>query len=313
MNKFFTTMVRCDCRARHQPPISKCKTNASALFSGLGIWHLALRHSLVIITLILSHSLQAFPPVPHHTIYGTVRDEFGNPLQATAEVIFETASGVRLKAKVSPGIEPGVNYQLEIPMDAGITSDLYKPTALRPTVAFKITVKIGQRTYLPMEMAADFSHLGEPSQETLLNLTLGEDLDGDGIPDAWERALLAARKVNGTLQDVNPNDDADGDSLSNLDEYLAGTYAFDDKNGFTLKILRTENENPILEFMAIRGRTYTVLGSSDLNQWVPAQFRIIAGTTGTLQAYYAADTRVLQMEAISPPGQRMLIFKLMAQ
>ena len=30
--------------------------------------------------------------------------------------------------------------------------------------------------------------LGKPSETTRLDLTLGEDSDGDGLPDAWERA-----------------------------------------------------------------------------------------------------------------------------
>jgi hypothetical protein len=48
-------------------------------------------------------------------------------------------------------------------------------------------------------MKGDLSKLGEPGKRTHLDLTLGEDLDGDGIPDAWERALLAALGGNRTL------------------------------------------------------------------------------------------------------------------
>src|SRR4051794_26736451 len=122
----------------------------------------------------------AYPPAPHHIVYGLVRDELGNPLTSkTAEIILETSSGLKINTFVAPGTDSGVNYKVAIPMDAGITSDLYKPSALHPTVPFKIHVRIGQTDYLPIEMSADYSKLGQPGEKTRINLTLGEDLDHD--------------------------------------------------------------------------------------------------------------------------------------
>src|SRR5512140_3058312 len=81
-----------------------------------------------------TNSLMAYPPAPCHTLYGMVRDEYGNPLAlAKAEVILETVTGVRLKTEVIPQLTPDANYRLQVPMDAGLTADAYKPTALRPT------------------------------------------------------------------------------------------------------------------------------------------------------------------------------------
>ena len=38
--------------------------------------------------------LMAFPPAPHHTFTGLVRDEMGKPLEGDkVEVLFETTSG----------------------------------------------------------------------------------------------------------------------------------------------------------------------------------------------------------------------------
>ena len=131
--------------------------------------------------------VEGFPPAPHHLFYGTVRDEYGNPLNFDdVEVILESSAGIQVKGKVVPGLKPGINYELKVPMDAGITGDLYKPTALKPTVPFKVKVKIGSAIYLPIEMLGDFAQLGLPSKSTRLDLTLGEDSDGDGLPDAWE-------------------------------------------------------------------------------------------------------------------------------
>ena len=167
----------------------------------------------------MAGSALAYPPAPHHLLNGMVRDELGNPLTIeSAEIIFEAASGVRIQSQVSPGLKPGLNYELEVPLDSGITQDLYKPTALHPTAPFKIWVIVDGMVYLPIEMRGDFSQLGLPSETTRLDLTLGEDADGDGLPDAWERALLA--QSGGDLSGVKPDDDFDGDGLSNLDEYI---------------------------------------------------------------------------------------------
>lgn len=218
--------------------------------------------------------INAFPPAPQHTIHGTARDQVGNPLSDGAEILFESSTGVKLKSFVIARSDTGDNYTLSIPMDAGVTADRYTPTALVPTVGFRIKVKIGNTTFLPIEMRGDLAHLGSPGGRTQIDLTLGEDSDGDGIPDAWER-ILAAR-LGKTIGEINPGDDSDGDGMSNLDEYLAGTYAFDDKNGFSLNITRSETGASLLEFTAVRGRSYAILGSDDLATWTPVSFRIPA-------------------------------------
>jgi len=251
-------------------------------------------------------SLKAYPPAPNHTIYGTVRDELGNPLVVTnAQVILETLTGVRLNTMVIPRLMPDANYRLQVPMDAGLTADAYKPTALRPTVAFRLKVKIGTTTYFPIELAANYSNLGKPAQSTRLDLTLGEDLDGDGLPDAWERMLMATLGGSLTLQDIRPDDDADKDGLSNLQEYLAGTYAFDPQDGFRLAIVDSANGHPVLEFLAIRGRSYALEASRDLQTWVPAQFRLLSDAPNVQgrDFYQATDVRLQRVEALPPEGE----------
>jgi len=266
--------------------------------------------------LALAPAVLAFPPAPHHTLYGVVRNEMGEPIRATdAVVVLETVTGVRLKTAVVPLLAPGVNYRLKVPMDAGLTPDNYRPTALRPSVSFRMKVLIGGATYLPIETSANYANLGKPAQTTRLDLTLGEDSDNDGLPDAWERALMDMLGGGLAVTDIEPGADADGDGMSNLHEYLAGTYAFDPQDGFRLDILGTNVEHPVFEFLAIRGRAYTLEGSADLLTWELLPFRIASSNPvgSWRKSYSASDVRVLRIEADIPSAHPYQVFRLRAE
>jgi hypothetical protein len=241
-----------------------------------------------------------FPPAPSHRIYGTVRNEYGEPLtQTTAQILFTSSSGVQITGNIDPALEPGVNYQLTVAIDSGTAADAYKPTALKPAAPFRIQVKIGSAIYLPLQMTGNYATLGEPAKSTRIDLTLGEDADGDGIPDAWQRLL---KSILGNNAKTGPNDDADGDGISNLNEYLAGTYAFDPADGFKLDILVGASGRPEVEFTVVNPRTYTLYSSSDMKTWIPVNFTVPAdGTDAALrQNYVATDIRPLRVAPAAP-------------
>jgi len=253
--------------------------------------------------LLLGGVAPAYPPAPHHTLYGIVRNQLGDPINlASGDVYLETPSGVQLRSSVVSGLEPGVNYRLEVPMDSGTAADInaYMPTALKPFWQFKLKVQIGQLTYLPIEMIGNFTQIGQPSLKTRIDLTLGVDSDGDGLPDAWEQTLIDI--YGGTLTTINPNDDTDGDGIPNINEYIAGTYAFDPEDGFKLAIVGVNNGHSQLEFLGIRGRTYTIQESPTMEQWTTSKFRFVTiGVPGPLQtSYRATDVRLLRVEV--PPS-----------
>jgi hypothetical protein len=260
--------------------------------------------------LILPGLVEAFPPAPHHTFFGMVRDELGRPLEGEkVEVLFETSSGRLVRTGVGLGL-PGINYRLRVPMDAGATADLYNPGAMRHAMPYKIRVKVGAKVYLPIEMVGDLGKMGQPGEETLLNLTLGEDTDGDGLPDAWERALLAQGQG---LGDINPNDATDGDGMSNLDEYISGNYAFDKDDGLRLDIVERAQAGTVLRFMGIRGRTYTVQGSPDLKEWNDVSFQV-DGEEGEFKHVRANKVRKFRITVPSEEaGAPVKFFKLMVQ
>jgi hypothetical protein len=245
----------------------------------------------------------AYPPAPYHVVYGLVRDDYGTPIMTSqALVILETPTGVQIATSLSPGLAPGVNYQLEVPMDAGVAADPYRATALETAAPFKMVVVIGTITNLPLQMTGNFSLLGQPAQKTRIDLTLGADTNGDGIPDAWELAYLAALGSNQSLGNINANSVLGSDGLTVLQEFLAGYYPYDPADTFTLRLIDIHGGSPILEFTAITGRSYTVLGSSDLHSWFPLSFRVPAeGSSGPVHSYYFAPTvQTLRVQAIQP-------------
>ena len=88
------------------------------------------------------------------------------------------------------------------------------------------------------------------------NLTVLADTDGDGMPDSWETAYA--------FNPGNPADapeDADGDGMSNVEEYRAGTDPRDTSSFLRIESIESElatTGSMRLSFIAVSNRTYTV-------------------------------------------------------
>ena len=262
--------------------------------------------------LLLSFAVHAFPPAPHHAFQGMLRDEYGRPITSDdVKIFFETPNGEVIATEAREVFKAGVNYKIKVPMDSGATPELYQPFAMKVQMPYKIQVKIGFRTYLPIEMLGSLKTIGQPGGITRMDLTLGEDTDGDGMPDAWERALLGNGR---TLSDINPDDDTDGDGLSNLQEYISGNYAFDNEDGLSLDILETTEVGVRLEFLAITGRTYVVEQSNDLREWKQVEFNTRDGQKKPQGSFLAG--KVTKVKLTVPAGKstgNAKFFKLMVQ
>ena len=84
-----------------------------------------------------------------------------------------------------------------------------------------------------------------------------EDLDGNGLPEAWERLFFGRTGID-------PNADPDGDSLTNLAEYKAGTNPNDFQSQFRFIRISPQVGGVLVEWSSVANRSYTVLGSSDV-------------------------------------------------
>ena len=254
-------------------------------------------------------SAHAFPAAPHHILHGTVRDEHGAPLSLTsAQVFLETSNGISLTCRVSPGAQPGENYRLIVPVDSFTTPDPFKSTALRPTTPFRLKVKIDNTTYLPIEMAGNPASLGEPAGSTLINLTLGVDSIGDGLPDAWKNLVIAMLGGGLTLADITPNGIAPN-GMTYYANYIAGTYAWDPQDALKLSVVGHADQGPIVQFFGVAGHTYSIQGTTNLVNWAPMTIRAPGNTSDPGgQTLYNPSSQVVATEIVLAPGQPKAMF-----
>jgi hypothetical protein len=247
----------------------------------------------------------AYPPGPYTLIYGTVRDQYGTPISvAGATIVAQTPSGVQFTAPIIPAISttPGVNYLLKVPLDAGTAPALYQPNVLLPATAYKMVVVIGTVTNLPIEMGTNYLSLGQWAKSTRVDLTLGADVNGDLIPDAWEYAFMAMIGTNLPLSSLHGNTILTPDGLTLQQQFILGTALFDPGDPLRLVFLGFSGSSPMLQFPTINGRSYTIQTSPDLHSWSPAYFNLASeGVGATHPFYYAPSVATIQVYVAPPP------------
>lgn len=259
----------------------------------------------------------ALPPGPPHTFFGDVRDEFGNLLPSgSAKVVFLQGTQVVAETGV---LAPGADYNYTVPLaiDLRLTGSAdYLSTAVATGEILTVRVEAGGVNYLPLEVVQSGPPVGAPAQSTRLDLTLGEDSDGDGLPDAWEFNELYYGGVSPgpdgwDLSLIRPDGDYDKDGLSDRLEYLAGTYATDAQSIYELRIAAVGETEVEFRLHTILGKTYILQASSDLQTWATVDFRWGAGAYAAAQA--AATTG--ETAAFSPraAGAKQTFYRLIVR
>ena len=225
-----------------------------------------------------STALRAFPPAPYYTVYGDVRDQYGVliPADGAAVLVYKDSKEVMRQALVAAG-GTDFNYQLRLRIDMLRSSTTtYSSVAMASGTAYSLAVSIGSQLYYPLEMTT-VPLIGSASVRRRLNLTLGVDVDGDGLPDAWEEAqLYHGGRFPGEdgwdLSLIDKDGDFDRDGVSNGTEYIAGTYATDSNSVLSLSIKEKLATSVRLEFYAFYGKSYTLESSTDLKVWKATPF-----------------------------------------
>lgn len=250
---------------------------------------------------LLPGSVQAFPPAPYYTIYGTVRDELGQVLrQEDAKILLLKGTEVVLKAPVTVDIQFDQNYELRIPIDMlRPATTVYRGEAVIARSGFSIAVEFGGQRYLPVGVSSSLTS-GGGSERERFDFSLGLDTDGDDLPDLWEEWQ---QSVCGILPGPNGYDlsafsrdgDHDKDGQTNFQEYIAGTFACDGRDYIALEILEKKPGEAKLEWKTVAGKTYRLERTTDLFTWtvVPFSVRVpgfpnqvhIATETGALIAF----------------------------
>jgi hypothetical protein len=229
-------------------------------------------------------------------------DGYGLPYTTNAQVVLLHGTTPIASHTITGSLTPGVNFALYVHLDDGISTTSYSPRALHSGDLVSIVVRdqYGESTIMEEQSVPP---VGKPGEILAINVTAAHDTDGDGLPDPWEYEMIYwSYGTLGSILDVRPQDDFDGDGQSNWDEYRAGTFAFLDYDLFFAEDYGTTiNGRFSITFLSVPNKLYGVRYVTSLkqNQWtasplavsdtVDFQTQPIEGTGDWLTLYAPAE------------------------
>ena len=258
----------------------------------------------------------AFPPAPTFTVHGIARDSYGWALKAVDQgvVVIKRNGMVIAEAEVNEALRAGENFRVLVPMDTN-ASDPYRAGALAAGVTFTLVVRFPTQTLLVSSLTATQRTIGQPAGMLFLDFTVGQDSDGDGIPDAWEWWQLTEFGVSTadprwSLATLGRGD-FDNDGSSDYIEYLAGTFAFLTEESLNLRISGFHTDgSAILRTLVVVDKTYRVESSTDLKTWTAVSVRPDLPLSAPLTLFTAANTYEVTLYSAASINQPALFYRL---
>ncbi len=249
----------------------------------------------------------AFPPAPYYTLYGTVRDQVGQTVTADGAEVILLKGGVEVGRTPITSGRLDQSYELNIRIDQNRNgTTFYTDKAVAAGGLFSLVVSMDGALFYPIEVSGNLT-AGKGGERVKLDLTLGQDSDRDGLPDTWEAwqlyqaGLYPDANGNWNISLIDKNGDFDKDGQSNLLEYIAGTFAGDATETFSLSIKEKLPQSVRFEFYGITGKVYALESSLDLQTWTPVPFSIGVFVSGGL-VYQATNVGIVSAYAAPRSG-----------
>jgi len=273
--------------------------------------------ALVLCLLATASSAFAFPPAPTFTVHGIARDPFGWAIQSTdnATVVLKVNGVVVATSAVDERPRTGENFRLAVPMDTR-DIDPYRTGAQTTGNFFSLEVRFPNTTMPAATINSADNRVGRPGELLFVDFSVGEDSDGDGIPDAWEWWQLSEMGIGPghELWSLNTfgNGDFSGNGTSDFLHYLSGTFAFLSEEKFALAITGFDDDGtPRLAAFLVHGKTYRVERSTDLKTWTRIPIRLAPEEEDPPTTFTADDTREFTLRPAAPsPAPATALFRL---
>lgn len=246
----------------------------------------------------------AIPQAPVIT-YGLVRDPYGTPLtkasSATLELVRNAARDGTVYARASVGDSgiPGMNYRLSLEIDS---SGPTRANAVCAGTEMFVAAALGGNA-ATLSPAAVFTTPAQGTRQRL-DFSTGTDSDGDGLPDEWERWVIEiagrgtgadGRATDADVAAFRPDDDADGDGMTNLQEFLAGTDPFTATDLFKIESFEVlpGTGRARLVFTSAADRSYrVVMAETPGEPWTPVATTRTEGAELAYESYKGTGRRI---------------------
>ena len=180
-------------------------------------------------------------------------------IDATGGSANNTFTADNIEINNQRGTDRGVPKQLfNYPMDLGERTNLISSLRSTSDIRTELTTSTGR------DLLGLLDSL-RVNESTALFPRI-PDNDGDTLPNTFELA-------NGLDPDwpLDAETDLDGDGMTNVNEFVAGTNPNDSSDIFQISDFGFTGDNVTVSWPSVLGRTYELVGSTDLVNWFPVR------------------------------------------